>query len=239
VRAALDATPALELVLVINQNPDITGYRGWQDARLREQGLLDHPRAGVFTLWSTTPSTDATRIELTQTFIHSKVSIVDDWWATVGSANLDGASLHSYGDDFESWIGRRIFGRYRNYDINVALDKSASFGGGRGMVAGTRRSLWQRHLGEAIDPARRPEDGWLSLWRAAAASNVDALRHGRAMPGHVLPYVPVAAPRDQLAALGVDLGAGNVDLRFDPGRAEVALSAGWMKRLLPERWRPS
>ena len=37
---------------------------------------------------------------LNQVFVHSKVVIVDDLWATSGSANLDGVSLHSYGDDF-------------------------------------------------------------------------------------------------------------------------------------------
>ncbi|HEY4305517.1 MAG TPA: phospholipase D-like domain-containing protein [Gemmatimonadaceae bacterium] len=238
VRSALDATASLEAIIVINQNPDITAYRGWQDARLREHGLLDHPRAGVFALWSTTPSMKADRIELTQTFIHSKVGIVDDRWATIGSANLDGASLHSYGDDFESLIGRRTFERFRNYDINVALHKLGD-DGDCDVVTEARRALWLRHLGQGAVAEQRPADGWLAVWRAAAASNVAALRDGRTMPGRALPYVPTARPRRQLAALGVDVSAGNLDLRFDPGRTEVILSAGWMKRLLPERWRPS
>lgn len=49
---ALDRHRALELVVVLNQNPDVTAYRGWQNERLLEAGLLDHPRVGVFALWS-------------------------------------------------------------------------------------------------------------------------------------------------------------------------------------------
>ncbi len=45
---ALDRHRALELVVVLNQNPDVTAYRGWQNERLLEAGLLDHPRVGVF-----------------------------------------------------------------------------------------------------------------------------------------------------------------------------------------------
>ncbi len=54
--------------------------------------------------------------------MHSKVVTIDDRWATVGSANLDGVSLHSYGSDFRSAIGERVFRDVRNFDVNVVLD---------------------------------------------------------------------------------------------------------------------
>ncbi|MGI8507933.1 MAG: phospholipase D-like domain-containing protein, partial [Gemmatimonadaceae bacterium] len=103
-RDALQARRDLEVILLLNQNPDITGYRAWQDDRLATEGLLTHERVGVFAPWSVTPSLTAPEsIELTQLFIHSKVAVIDDEWLTLGTANLDGASLHSYGDDFIHW----------------------------------------------------------------------------------------------------------------------------------------
>ncbi len=96
--AALERHSDLELIIVLNQNPDITAYRRWQNVRLAEAGLLTHPRVGVFALWSAAGGERGTL--LNQVFVHSKVLTIDDRWASVGSANLDGVSLHSYGDDF-------------------------------------------------------------------------------------------------------------------------------------------
>ena len=241
VRAALDAHPALELILVLNQNPDVTAYRAWQDARLAEHGLLDHARVGVFALWSATASRRAPgAAELTQVFVHSKVATIDDAWATLGTANLDGASLHSYGDDFASWPGRRAFVGYRNYDLNVALLDGVDGEPRTGVAAALRRRLWSRHLGlpeHAL--SERPADGWLPLWRERAAAHVAALAAGgRPAPaGRALPYAPTAHPRAQLRALGIDVERAGLDLRFDPSWLEVHCSPGWMVKLLPERMR--
>ncbi len=123
---ALAAHPELEVILVLNQNPDITAYRAWQVRRLAEGGLLDHPRVGVFGLWSAAPGRRPPhRPDLTQLFIHSKVGVVDDRWATLGTANLDGVSLYSYGDDFSGRLGRGLFRGVRNVDLNVALSDAA------------------------------------------------------------------------------------------------------------------
>src|SRR6476469_5274319 len=43
---ALHREPALEIIIVLNQNPDLTAYRGWQNERLEEHALLRHPRVG-------------------------------------------------------------------------------------------------------------------------------------------------------------------------------------------------
>lgn len=243
VRAALDTQPALEVILVINQNPDVTAYRGWQDARLTECGLLAHPRVGVFALWSAVPSLRAPgRTEVTQVFVHSKVAVIDDAWATLGTANLDGASLHSYGDDFGSRLGRRVFGRFRNYDLNVALHDGVDGAPNSGVAADLRRRLWSKHL--ALPPEilhERPAGGWLPLWRTRAAAHVRELAAGSSSApcGRVLPYVPSAPhPRQQLAALGIDLDAAALDLRFDPSWLDVRCNVGWMEKIVPEplRW---
>src|SRR5262249_21183923 len=49
-------------------------------------------RVGIFTLWSCNEKTS--KYEIMPIYVHSKSAIVDDVWATIGSANLDGASLN-------------------------------------------------------------------------------------------------------------------------------------------------
>ncbi len=92
---ALRREPALEVLMVLNQNPDVTAYRGWQELRLGAAGLLGHERVGVFAVWTCAPGRGSHAWQLNQLFVHSKVLIIDDAWATVGSANLDGVSLQT------------------------------------------------------------------------------------------------------------------------------------------------
>jgi len=237
--AALRASPELEVVLVLNQNPDITAYRAWQNRRLAEGELLTHPRVGVFALWSAAPSARGPRrTEVTQLFIHSKTAVVDDAWATTGTANLDGVSLHSYGDDFSGWPGRRIFRGVRNFDLNLVVLDGLRDEPATGVAAALRRRLWARHLGvpEAA-LVERSADGWLPLWRAAAAENARRLARGEVPRGHVLPYTTAPRPAAQLRALGIDPEIAGIDLRFDPGWVEVLWSPGWLKKVIPERIR--
>jgi phosphatidylserine/phosphatidylglycerophosphate/cardiolipin synthase-like enzyme len=237
--AALAREPSLEVVLVLNQNPDITAYRVWQNARLGEWGLLDHPRVGVFTLWSTEPHGDAGRLAINQVFVHSKVIVVDDVWATAGSANLDGVSLHSYGDDFEGWLGRLIFRDVRNFEANIVVDDGIDADERAGRVADLRMRLWSEHLGMARDDlVAPPRGGWFPLWRRRAAVNVAALNSGsidagnpRRMHGFVLPYSQRARPAEQLADIGIDMAAARLDLCFDPGWLEVHFSPNWVRNM--------
>lgn len=231
--AALAAHPDLEVILVLNQNPDITAYRSWQNRRLAEAGLLGHPRVGVFSLWAAATGLEPPhRPEVTQLFIHSKVAVIDDAWATLGTANLDGVSLDSYGDDFSMPLLRRVFRPVRNVDLNLALFDGAQGEPRTGAVRELRETLWARHLG--IDPGERPPDGWLSLWRERAARHVQQLAAGTLPDGHVLPYTTRPRPRTQLRALGIDPEAAGLDLRFDPSWVEVLWSPGWLVKTIPE-----
>jgi phosphatidylserine/phosphatidylglycerophosphate/cardiolipin synthase-like enzyme len=228
---ALDRSPALEVIALVNQNPDITAYRGWQNARLAESGLRDHPRFGLFALWS--QARQGRALFLNQVFVHSKVIIADDAWATVGSANVDGVSLHSYGDDFESWLGQRVFGGVRNFDVNLELrgaDVSIA-----DSIAELRAGLWREHLGGKA--AERALAGApLHAWREQAARNVAALNaytpaRGSALtPTFVLPYSTEARPASQLADLGVH-DRDDLDLRFEPGWLEVHCSPNWIRNM--------
>ncbi|MEO8334610.1 MAG: phospholipase D-like domain-containing protein [bacterium] len=226
--ASLARSPGLEVIVLLNQNPDVTAYRGWQNARLAETGLRAHPRVGLFALWSAERAADDT-LALNQVFVHSKVIVADDAWATVGSANIDGVSLHSYGSDFESRLGQHVFKDVRNFDVNLELSE------GIDAIAELRHLLWSEHLGIDVDLATRPRDGWLELWRERAAANVallcsdeagDAFRAPRSF---VLPYSNASTPSAQLADVGVRNDV--IDLRFRPSWLEVHCSPNWIRNM--------
>jgi phosphatidylserine/phosphatidylglycerophosphate/cardiolipin synthase-like enzyme len=240
--AALRRLPTLEIVTVLNQNPDVTAYRTWQNARLAESGLLEHPRFGVFALWNVEPQDDhGGRMPVNQVFVHSKVLVVDDTWATLGSANLDGVSLHSYGDDFDGRLGRRLFRGVRNFDINIVVDDRIDGVRRGGPVADLRKRLWSEHLGMPEEDVPPPDAGMsLALWRQRAANNVAALNgdfaadhRPRCMRGFVLPYSLRPRPADQLADLGVRSPRERLDLRFDPGWLEIHFSPNWVRNMFP------
>lgn len=230
---ALERSPELEVIAVLNQNPDVTAYRVWQNDRLLESGLLDHPRVGLFTLWSASAGTGE-RPAVNQVFVHSKVIVADDVWATAGSANADGVSLHSYGSDFASRIGGRVFRNVRNFDVNIVIAAddpcSASW------VNDLRAQLWREHLGGSREDTYDIARGWVNHWRARAQSNIEALnawahtaevaRHG----SFVLPYSTSSRPSRQLEAMGVH-GARDLDLRYAPGWLEVHCSPNWIRNM--------
>lgn len=231
---ALENNSELELIVVLNQNPDITAYRRWQNDRLSQSGLGDHPRVGVFSLWSAT--TRGGRIEAaTQIFVHSKVMVVDDEWAMVGSANLDGVSLHSYGDDFAGPVARRLFRNVRNFDANAIVRDGCDDVPANGFVSALRWKLWSEHLGmsaRAMDS--RPAAGWLPLWRKRARENVLALKSNDSRHryhGSVLPYSTKATPAKQWLQLGISLMTSSRVLEFDPGWMEVYLSPNWVRNM--------
>lgn len=231
---ALARSPELEIVVVLNQNPDVTAYRGWQNTRLRESGLLSHPRVGLFALWSIECGAGAQKPQVNQVFVHSKVVTVDDRWATVGSANLDGVSLHSYGHDFSSRMGQRVFRDVRNFDVNLVVDERDDES--RRAVRALREMLWGEHLGERFDPRAEPGCG-LAEWRASAEANVALLnelaggsRTGRDQRVLALPYSMRSTPAAQLADTGVR-NVDALDLRFDPGWLEVHCSPNWIRNM--------
>ena len=234
-RRALDRERALEIILVFNQNPDVTAYRRWQYARLADTGLLTHPRVGVFALWSTS-SRSGSRQAINQVFVHSKVVIIDDEWAMVGSANLDGASLDSYGDDFSGRLARRVFRDVRNFDVSLVFTGRKSVRGPN-PIRDLRERLWMEHLGPgSLQAVERGTGVQLAEWKALASRNVAAL-NGRAQSdgvslsgSFILPYSPSPRPRAQLADVGVRPSAP-IDLRFDPGWLEVNFSPNWIRNM--------
>ena len=168
-------------------------------------------------------------------FVHSKVVTIDDAWATVGSANLDGVSLHSYGDDFAGRLGRRVFRHVRNFDVNAVIDARAGMELGSEVVRDLRVRLWCEHLG--VGPSsvgERPARGWLQYWHERAAGNVQALNEPRSGAADAQLRAAVQHPCDparQLADLGVRLTIAGSRCSFNPGWLEVHCSPNWVRNM--------
>lgn len=246
---ALRLVPKLEIIIVLNQNPDLTAYRAWQNLQLIERALLAHPRVGVFSLWSTDVHPERGNVtRISQLFIHSKVMIIDDAWLAAGTSNLDGVSMGDYGDDFAGSLGRRVFRGVRNVEVNVIIDAHDAHDVSRGRnaplvreeearaIIALRERLWQEHLGTSY--GKRPEGGWLAVWRAAAFRNVQALsspggdhEERRRTTGRVLPYSTRAFPRAQLAEFGIDVRADWLELSYKPTWLSVYASPQWIRNI--------
>ena len=232
--AALARQPLLEVIVVLNQNPDVTAYRGWQNRRLAASGLFGHPRVGLFSLW-TVGDDAAGRAVINQIFIHSKVVIVDDRWAMVGSANLDGVSLQTYAHDFVSRLGRRVFRGVRNFDV-AAVVSGAVGSAASTAVSELRVALWREHLDAPdLDGTATPSGGWLSHWRRVARDGVRQLNKPPSRnegPRIVaLEYRRSSTPAQQLRDAGVEFAISGLTLGFQPSWIEVHLSPNWVRNI--------
>jgi phosphatidylserine/phosphatidylglycerophosphate/cardiolipin synthase-like enzyme len=92
----------LQLIFVLNLRPDLPGYPGKQIEiinRLKIAADENGHQMGVYTLWTRDEKQFAgagseIKFEVMPIYVHSKVAIIDDKWATVGTANLDGTSMN-------------------------------------------------------------------------------------------------------------------------------------------------
>lgn len=170
-REALAREPRLEVVLVLNVHMDIPTYDTWQAQRLDALREAGGERVGVFSLWSPKRAPGAL---LRQLYVHSKVGIVDDAWATVGSANLDSMSLHT--------AGEFLVPAPPNLELNVVVTDPA-------WATDLRRRLWAEHLED--EGAWRTTRPTLAHWRRVAEENLrrylaDEPAIGRAFPHEAL-----------------------------------------------------
>ena len=212
-----------------------TAYRGWQNLRLAASGLFDHPRVGLFSLWTLASGDAGGRPAINQVFVHSKVVAVDDRWAMVGSANLDGVSLQTYGDDFSGRLGQRVFRGVRNFDV-AAIVSGPEGSSAAEAIAELRVALWREHLDAPdLDGAAISTGGWLAHWRRRARAN--ARRLG-GVAGHaaqagimVLEYSQSSTPLHQLGDAGVRFASQRLAIEFDPSWIEVHLSPNWVRNM--------
>jgi len=224
-RRSKDQSKNLQVIMLMNHSVDIPGYQAWQEelmiqlqADLTQDGTID--RFGAFTLWSHDDSMTPTRI--ISTFVHTKVGIVDDHWATIGSANLDGVSLMT-GEWAPSvrWVPG-IENR-RETDVNVTVVDGLDGAGPSTVPGDLRRALWAEHLGLSgpTDPviATPPSTGgWLSLWKARAGAKLAGLTAATPTthPCRALEWRASEDPAKYLKLLGVDVRKLTVMTEF-PG----------------------
>jgi len=192
---ALKAKPGLVVILVVNVAPDMPFYPGWQHQAIRKiANALGGPEAansrfGVFTVWSHAQLDDRhTKPRLVDNYLHTKSAMIDNRWATVGSANLDGASLN-----FVQFARPLLEGEVRNTEANVVVFDPA--GTSSPAVDALRRRLWSEHLGIA-DPASSELDDalgkdWLVVWNQKARDKLEILkvRPNQVTPARILPWV--------------------------------------------------
>jgi PLD-like domain len=188
---ALLSEPQLKVIVLLNIEPDVPTYPFKQRrliTRIRRaigQTPTGPQRFGVFTRWTHEAVADRvamvppdaqtkdSRPRLLPVYVHAKAAIIDNTWATVGSANLDGLSLDSsLPSDILSGLFR--YDEQRAIEVNgVFFDTKAP---PNNVVDILRRKLWAEHLGfltpqgtpniEAgpLQIASKPTEGWLRLW---------------------------------------------------------------------------
>jgi len=185
---ALVRKQALQVIMVVNGEVDLPFYNSLQPGLIvqmyeelkKHKNDKDDPsaRLGVFTLWShdaTTTPPQRPRQQILRGYTHAKTAIVDDKWATIGSANLDGVSLYLSQHVIHP-ITRRDRREERAVEINALI-----FNGVHGLRQSTvpaefRRALWAEHLGLEPDAlVSRPDGGWLSLWTGCAKAKQEGL----------------------------------------------------------------
>lgn len=181
-RALIDALamkPKLVVILFLNSAPDMPFYLKWQQQAIDQiagslKDAAAKARLGVFSAWSHAKSdTDHPKPRLVDNYLHTKSAIVDNRWATVGSANLDGASLDSI------QYARSLFGGdVRNTEGNLVVFEETQ--PQRSAVDALRRRLWSEHLGIADQTSHLLNDAqdknWLDVWRATAQRKLDGLK---------------------------------------------------------------
>ncbi|MEO5978772.1 MAG: phospholipase D family protein [Chryseolinea sp.] len=92
-----DSKPKLEIILLLNMKPDLPGYPDRQVDNVNMLKILadsHHHKLGVYTRWSRSKLPGDEKFTIMPVYVHAKLAVIDDTWATVGSANLDGTSMN-------------------------------------------------------------------------------------------------------------------------------------------------
>ncbi|MGB9937545.1 MAG: phospholipase D-like domain-containing protein [Methanobacterium sp.] len=198
-KKALERNKELQLILLINEVPDVPSYRSWQHYGFEFMGLdlkkliLEHPQIGVFAKWS--GKFENEKNKLRNCYIHSKVAIVDDIWATIGTSNIDGSSL-SCAEEFGS---SEISQNHLNMEINALLFDIEQK---TNTIKRFRQNLWSEHLTMDITNLNRPVGGWLDFWKEIGYKNMGKLeRKEIVLQGGILPYSDKGTRKEQIKHL--------------------------------------
>jgi phosphatidylserine/phosphatidylglycerophosphate/cardiolipin synthase-like enzyme len=218
---ALKANTKLQVILLLNVEPDMPFYPHWQRSAIKRiaDAIPDSSkRFAAFTPWThAAPDAQHPKPRLRTNYLHTKTGIIDNNWASVGSANLDGASL-----DYFQIAHPLQLGDWVNTETNCVV-----FGEGSGSepaVDALRRQLWAEHLGfrkdGTLDTANTDLDDvdgrdWVETWSKQATAKQKGLHAdaNNVLDMHVLPW-PLDSwfvnPKKHLEHLG--LTVSNFDL---------------------------
>ena len=198
----------LQIIVVLNENPDIPGYKEWQNQGLEKLGIktvednLEHPQIGFFTLWSAGWGEE--QFEIQPIYVHSKVALVDDMWATIGTANLDGSSL-THVNELEGFFDVKF---HRNMEMNVIVPEEESISGEAEKI---RKTLWKEHLGIGYSSIKNLNSNWLEIWQKTAQNNIKSLNNNKPyLNSQILPYSPEKTVKNQLEDMDIDTRGWNL-----------------------------
>ncbi|HML04345.1 MAG TPA: phospholipase D-like domain-containing protein [Methanobacterium sp.] len=199
-KEAIELNPNLQIIMVINEVPDVPTYRSWQHYGFEFMGLdlekliIENPQIGVFAKWSGKFVNGKNKLR--NCYIHSKVAIVDDVWATIGTSNLDGSSLSSA----EEFGSKETSENYRNMEMNaIMFDMDIRK---TGTIENFRKILWSEHLGMDLTNFKRPQEGWLDLWKDKGYENISQLEKEEIiLHGGILPYSAKKNSKEQIKHL--------------------------------------
>jgi phosphatidylserine/phosphatidylglycerophosphate/cardiolipin synthase-like enzyme len=222
--AALVANPALKVIALLNIEPDGPSYPYKQQYlinRIRKAigQTPDGPqRFCVFSRWAYDLVSGSPR--MMPVYLHTKASLIDNTWAAIGSANLDGFSLD--GSMPSDVLNSGIFDGTEARAIEVdGLFSDVAPGP---VVDVLRRKLWSEHL-DYFDASGAPDitagdlqlggqyaNDWSSLWIKRAKDTRQQLIDAPLLPvpkrATLLPWTPDKhthhKPGDYLRHLGIN-----------------------------------
>ncbi|MEZ0447389.1 phospholipase D family protein [Cellulomonas sp. ICMP 17802] len=186
--AALRREPGLHLVAVVPRYPDQDGRLALPPVRLGHARALQVVRAAG---GDRVQVLDVENREGGPVYVHAKVCVVDDVWATVGSDNLNRRSWTHDSELTAAILDQRLDGR-------EPRDPAGLGDGARGFARELRLELWREHLDRdgddgLLDPAEaveavRASAAALDAWYAGGQS-------GPRPPGrlrtHAVPDLPL------------------------------------------------
>jgi phosphatidylserine/phosphatidylglycerophosphate/cardiolipin synthase-like enzyme len=185
--AALRACPTLQLVIVVPRHPDVDGRLAQPPNLLgREQAMEACRRAGA----DRVHVFDVENHDGVPVYVHAKICVVDDVWATVGSDNFNRRSwTHDSELSCAVLDGRR--------DAREPTDPAGRGDGARVFARELRLRLMREHLDRAPDGTEDadlidPESAVRALTRSA--EDLEAWhargRNGPRPPGRLRPHNP-------------------------------------------------
>jgi phosphatidylserine/phosphatidylglycerophosphate/cardiolipin synthase-like enzyme len=180
--AALRNIPRLQLIVVVPRFPDKDSSLSGPPARLAQARAMrivkaaGGARVGIY---------DLENGEGRPTYVHAKVCVIDDVWATVGSDNLNRRSWTHDSELSCAVIDSEL-------DTRAPLDPGGLGDGSRKFARNLRLTLWAEHLGRAPDdPALVDITNGIGLWHESAHRS-NAVSRASRVRVHQVDAVPAA-----------------------------------------------